>query len=306
MSSSTTTSNNKILASIVIPTYKEGANLKELITRIFKAIETEQGTKKNDNKSNNSFLLTTSNTEVIVVDDNSQDGSEQIVNELSQQPHHLNARIIVRTQERGLSSAVLRGFSESRGDFLMCMDADLQHPPEAVPAMFRELISPTSEKNKKEKAEEEEEAPPVEFVLGTRYGSGEMSVDKNWPAYRRFISKTARLMARALTPLSDPMSGFFVIRRDTYERAKRTGINPIGFKIALELYVKAGVKKHREVPFAFGVRLYGYSKLSSKVIVHYLSHLRELYMFTYGTHLYVVLALIAILVLFGTYRLLLH
>lgn len=303
MSTSTTTSNNnsnnKILASIVIPTYKEGANLKELITRIFKAIETEQG----NNKSNNSFLLTTSNTEVIVVDDNSQDGSEQIVNELSQQPHHLNARIIVRTQERGLSSAVLRGFSESRGDFLMCMDADLQHPPEAVPAMFRELISPTSEKNKKEKKVEE---APVEFVLGTRYGSGEMSVDKNWPAYRRFISKTARLMARALTPLSDPMSGFFVIRRDTYERAKRTGINPIGFKIALELYVKAGVKRHREVPFAFGVRLYGYSKLSSKVIVHYLSHLRELYMFTYGTHLYVVLALIAILVLFGTYRLLLH
>lgn len=276
-------SNNTTLASIIIPTYKECGNLKELITRIFAAIESEQGNKQQPSS------LTVNNTEVIVVDDNSQDGSEEVVNEVGKT---LNARIIVRKTDRGLSSAVLRGFDEAKGTYLMCMDADLQHPPEAVPAMFRALIGVKLASAA---------SSPAEFVLGTRYGSGEMSVDKNWPAYRRFISKTARLMARPLTPLSDPMSGFFAITREAYERAKRTGVNPIGFKIALELYVKAGIKKHKEVPFAFGVRLFGYSKLSSKVIIHYLSHLRELYQFSFP-YMYYVLALLIVLFLYIAYR----
>ena len=258
-----------MIASIVIPTYKECANLNELITRIFEAIAKEQG-------PSSSSSLTPSNVEVIVVDDNSQDGSEQIVNELGKK---YNARIIVRTLERGLSSAVIRGFEEAKGQYLMCMDADLQHPPEAVPLMFREIIG-----------------GKVEFVLGTRYGSGEMRVDKNWPAYRRVISSGARLLARPLTPLSDPMSGFFAITKTAYERAKQNNLDSIGFKIALELYVKARIQKHSEVPFAFGVRVHGYSKLSSKVIVHYIQHLRKLYGFSYPYFIYFII--VAVLILF--------
>jgi dolichol-phosphate mannosyltransferase len=168
----------------------------------------------------------------------------------------------VRTTERGLSSAVLRGFKESKGDILMCMDGDLQHPPESVADLIKTL----------EKGNE--------FVIGTRYGGGNLSVDKDWPMYRRVISQGARTLARLLTPLSDPMTGFFGITRPAYERAQKNGINPIGFKIALEMYVKAGIKKHAEVPINFGVRLHGYSKLTGAVIINYLKHLRELYGFS--------------------------
>ncbi|KAL9648467.1 hypothetical protein ABK040_014087 [Willaertia magna] len=268
-----------IIATVVIPAYKEAANLKELITRIYEAIDTyDFGSecKKVDRKS----------LEVIVVDDNSQDGSEEIVNEISKT--NSNVRIIVRKNEKGLSSAVLRGFDEAKAtNVLLCMDADLQHPPESVPRMLQPLLKNNDN---------------TEFVLGTRYGSGSMSVDSNWPLYRRVISKTARSMARPLTPLSDPMSGFFAITTEAYRRA-RSSVNPIGFKIALELYVKASIKKHSEVPFAFGVRLHGYSKLSGKVIVHYLKHLYDLYLFCYP-YLPIVLLLFVILFVYLMYTLL--
>lgn len=237
-----------IKATIVIPTYKESANLKELITRIYKAVDDQTSGQLNKN-----------NVETIVVDDNSQDGSEEIVNGLKSE--YPNTYIIVRKTERGLSSAVLKGFDEAKGDLLLCMDADLQHPPEAVPKMLKKLET-------------------SEYVLGTRYGGGSMSVDKNWPFHRKLISKTARLMAQPLTALSDPMSGFFGIQKSAYLRA-RNKVNPIGFKIAMELYVKAGIKKHEEVPFAFGVRVHGESKLTGKVILNYLQHLYELYSYQY-------------------------
>ncbi|KAJ3301885.1 dolichol-P-mannose synthesis [Kappamyces sp. JEL0829] len=151
-------------------------------------------------------------------------------------------RIIVRTKERGLSSAVLRGFKEAQGTLLLCMDADLQHPPEKVPELFQVL-----EKN--------------EFVIGTRYASGDLEVDKDWPLYRQVR--------------------FFGIQRYVLERGEKNKISPIGFKIAMELFVKCQVERHGEVPIAFGVRMAGESKLSSKVIYNYLQHLGALYLFKF-------------------------
>lgn len=196
--------------SIIIPAYKEVGNLKPLIERISKT-------------------LTGKKFEIITVDDNSQDGSEELVTELSKK---YPCRIIVRTTERGLSSAVLRGFEEAQGDLLICMDADLQHPPEKLLEMFEALDK-------------------SEFVIGTRY-AGQDSVDKDWPLYRRVISSGARMLAIPLTPLSDPMTGFFGIKKEVLERGKN--ISPIGFKICMELFVKCGVEKHAEVPIYFGVR----------------------------------------------------
>jgi dolichol-phosphate mannosyltransferase len=129
-------------------------------------------------------------------------------------------------------------------------------------------------------------------VIGTRYGEG-VAIDENWPLHRRVISKGARLLGVALTPLSDPMTGFFGIRRDVVclccwhiacdsfhvvmnlshfifillvpeqilhnQFARGKNINPIGFKIALELYVKCGCTRPTEVPFSFGVRIHGES-----------------------------------------------
>ncbi|EFC49037.1 predicted protein [Naegleria gruberi] len=274
-------SSSSVLVTIVIPAFKEAANLKELVTRIYDAVETQEIKTLDQQK------LIRSNTEVIVVDDNSKDGSDDIINELAKdKTKYPNLRIIVRTNEKGLSSAVLRGFDEGKGQYLMCMDADLQHPPEDVPKMFQYLFKDNA----------------VEFVLGTRYGSGSMSVDSNWPLYRQIISKGARSLARPLTPLSDPMSGFFALPKSVYQRALLNSVNPIGFKIALELYAKAGVKKHAEHAFAFGVRLHGFSKLSGKVIVHYLKHLYDLYQFKYPYMLHLA-AIIILLFVFYILRL---
>uniref|UniRef100_A0A7S4NXC5 Dolichol-phosphate mannosyltransferase subunit 1 n=1 Tax=Paramoeba aestuarina TaxID=180227 RepID=A0A7S4NXC5_9EUKA len=248
--------------SIVIPTYKEKDNLKELVTRVVRALAEE---KKQ------------SSTEIIIVDDNSQDGSVQVIESLQKEGY--NVRIDVRTKERGLSSAVMHGFRQAKGVCLLCMDADLQHPPEKVPELLNAIDPKFS-------------SQPAEFVIGTRY-AGENSIDKDWPVYRRVLSGGARVLARPLTPLSDPMTGFFGLRKDVLGRA--TNVNTLGFKISLELYVKCNVTKHAEVPIIFGVRQYGYSKLSSKVIVHYLQHLRHLY---WNTHPFLFVVLIA-LALFG-------
>jgi len=237
-------SDPSIIASIIVPSYKEAGNVKALVERVFAAFDkTKSGIKRE-------------NVELIYVDDNSRDGTEEAVNALAAKGYAV--RIIVRTKERGLSSAVLRGFEEARGKLLLCMDGDLQHPPESVPELLESL-------NK----------DGVEFVIGTRYGEG-VAIDKSWPLHRRIISVGARLLSRPLSPLSDPMTGFFGVRKDVYNRGKQK-ISPIGFKICLETYVKCGVKKSAEVPFSFGVRTVGESKLTGTVIIRYLQQLAELY-----------------------------
>ena len=115
--------------SIVVPAYKESKNMEPLITRISSAI------------SNFSH-------EIIVVDDNSKDGTDTVIKQLQQQKHKV--RLITRVSERGLSSAVLKGFVEARGEYVICMDADLQHPPEALPEFIKMLDT-------------------FEFVIGTRF-----------------------------------------------------------------------------------------------------------------------------------------
>jgi dolichol-phosphate mannosyltransferase len=174
---------HSILASVIVPAYKEGANLRELVTRVFAAFDKQPA-----------GALQRNNVEMIVVDDNSRDGSEDTIKALAAEGYE--CRIIVRTTERGLSSAVIRGFQEGRGQLLLCMDADLQHPPESVPSLFAALNH-----------------GDTEFVIGTRYGKG-VAIDDNWPMHRRVISKGARMLGAALTPLSDPMTGFFGLRKE--------------------------------------------------------------------------------------------
>ncbi|CCD26912.1 dolichyl-phosphate beta-D-mannosyltransferase NDAI_0J00200 [Naumovozyma dairenensis CBS 421] len=238
-----------IVNSVIVPAYKEKLNIKPLTTRLFAALGNDAS----------------KSTELIFVDDNSQDGSVEEVETLQKQGY--NVKIIVRTEERGLSSAVMRGFHDAEGDYLLCMDADLQHPPESVPAMFDNLKTHP-------------------FVLGTRYAPG-VGIDKDWPLYRRVISSTARLMARPLTTASDPMSGFFGLQKKYLLDPAAKDINPEGFKIALDLLAKLPLPANEpigEVPFSFGVRTEGESKLSGKVIVQYLLQLKELYVFKFGAN----------------------
>ena len=155
----------EVVATVVVPTYKERPNLRPLITRVFAALSR--------------FPALHNKVELIVVDDNSCDGSAEEVASLSREG--LPCRVIVRTRERGLSSAVIRGFEEGRGKVLLCMDADLQHPPEKVPELLAALLDTGKE-----------------FAIGTRYAGAVLSVDEGWPLYRRVISWGARVLARPL------------------------------------------------------------------------------------------------------------
>ncbi len=226
-----------VMLSIIVPTYHEVENIPTLINEISQALD-----------------RTTHPYEVIVVDDNSQDGSEEAVALLGKEGHPV--RIVTRTEERGLSSAVLRGFEEARGTYLLCMDADLSHPPAAIPRLIDAL-----------------QRPETDFVIGSRYVPG-ASTDEDWGLFRWFNSKIATLLARPLTSAKDPMAGFFALSRDTFIQAD--ALNPIGYKIGLELIVKCGCKSVREVPIHFADRRFGESKLTIKEQLNYLKHLWRL------------------------------
>jgi len=192
--------------------------------------------------------------EIIFVDDDSKDDIEKIISNLSSEG--LNVRLIQRKNERGLSSAVLRGFSEAEGGILVCMDADLSHPPESIHVMIDKIV-----KNN------------AEFVIGSRYVNGG-STDHKWTIYRRINSRIATLFAKPFTTAKDPMSGFFAIPDRVYKRG--SSFNPIGYKIALELIVRCKCEKIVEVPIHFSDRKFGESKLTLKEQLNYLVHIKRL------------------------------
>jgi dolichol-phosphate mannosyltransferase len=167
----------------------------------------------------------------------------------------------VRRSDRGLSQAVLDGLRRARGEYLVCMDADLSHPPEVLPAMLTKLEG------------------GADFVLGSRYVAGG-TTSHDWGFLRWANSRAATLLAMPLTSVSDPMSGFFALRRSTFELGK--DFNPIGYKIGLELIVKCHCERVVELPIHFEDRQFGESKLTLHQQFLYLQHLRRLYIFKFG------------------------
>ena len=227
--------------SVVIPTFREVRNLDPVARAVDAALRERR-----------------LSYEVIFVDDNSQDGSEELAAQLAAT---LPVRMIVRRDERGLSTAVLRGIDEARGEYVVVMDADLSHPAERIPDMLALLESGASD-----------------FVVGSRYVAGG-SLDSSWTWFRHLNSKVATWLALPLARVRDPMSGFFALRRADAPAAHR--LSPIGYKIGLELLVKGEFKKPGEVPIHFADRVHGESKLSWKEQVRYLRHLRRLYQFRF-------------------------
>ena len=232
---------DQVLISVVVPTYREADNLPLLVPRITTALKSWPH-------------------EIIIVDDNSNDGTDQAVATLRNQGHAV--RLIVRTDQRGLSSAVMRGFAEAQGNILVCMDADLSHPPEVLPGMVGMLAN-----------------AGAEFVIGSRYIKGG-TTDTRWSLFRKLNSRVATLMARPFCRVSDPLSGYFVLPRKVFERAE--SLNPVGYKIGLELMIKCGCTDIAEIPIHFSDRRLGQNKLSLREQINYLRHLKRLADFKFG------------------------
>ena len=227
--------------SLIIPTLNEADNLPILADRIRSAMRGRT-------------------YEIIIVDDASRDGTQQVAGRLSAE--HPMCLLVREHPTGGLGGAVIHGMEAARGEILVVMDADLQHPPEALPALLAPL-----------------ESDEADFVIGSRHVSG-ASVDGQWSVFRRVNSAVATLLARPIAGrVSDPMSGFFSLRRQTFLAAQR--LEPMGYKIGLELMCKCRVQRIREVPIQFGTRLGGSSKLSTKEQVRYVQHLASLYCFAF-------------------------
>ena len=235
--------------SVVVPTFCEAENLAVLVPRLCQV-----------------FTDNSLNGEIIVVDDNSPDNTVDVVRKLSES-HPV--RLIVRTSERGLSSAVIAGMLAADGEVLLCMDADLSHPPEDVPKLFQAIAGNRLD----------EGVRSTSFVIGSRYVTGG-STESGWGLGRWLNSKGATLLAWPLTSVSDPMAGFFALRHEDFRKASGT-LDPIGYKIGLELLVKTNTRRALEVPIEFKNRLHGESKLSLREQLNYLRHLARLYRFRF-------------------------
>jgi dolichol-phosphate mannosyltransferase len=218
--------------SVIVPTFNERDNVAELFARLAKTLEGISW-------------------EVIFVDDNSPDGTWQTVQEMAQRDTRV--RGIRRIGRRGLSGACIEGILASSAPCVAVMDADLQHDETQLPKMLGLL-----------------QRGEAELVVGSRYIDGGNADSFN--RQRRGASEFATTLAKKLlrVEVADPMSGFFMIRRDRFEQlAPKLSVQ--GFKILLDI-VATGQGKLRvvEIPYAFGSRLHGESKLDSMVALDFL------------------------------------
>jgi dolichol-phosphate mannosyltransferase len=226
------------MISVILPTYNEAENVRRIIPAISKI-----------------FREQSIEGEVIVVDDNSPDGTAGIASNLADS---YPVRVQVRKSDRGLSRAVIEGFSLAKGEICVVMDADLSHPVEKIPDMVRPILE-----------------GKCDVTVGSRYVAGGGA--HNWPLVRKIISKGAGLLAKGVTALSDPTSGFMAVRKGVLKGAT---LDPLGWKIVLEVVVKTRARI-MDVPIVFAHREQGESKLGFKAQVDYLRHLGRLYAFRY-------------------------
>jgi dolichol-phosphate mannosyltransferase len=227
--------------TVVVPTYQEAQNIPHLIERV-REVREAAGL----------------DLELLLMDDRSGDGSAELVERIAL-PW---VRLIERTGKRGLSEAVLEGLRRSRRDVLVVMDGDLSHPPEEIPRMLRAL------------------GEGADVVFGSRFTEGG-STDDDWSLFRRINSRVATLLALPLVRMKDPMSGFFAMRRATFEAGR--DFSPVGYKIGLEVVIKCRCRRIVEVPIHFTDRQRGRSKLSMAEQLNYLKHIRRLYDYRFGT-----------------------
>ena len=218
--------------SVIVPTFNERDNVHELIRRLQEVLDGYRW-------------------EVIFVDDDSPDETASLVRELAQKDGRV--RCVQRIGRRGLSSACVEGMLASSSPYLAVIDGDLQHDESLLPRML-ELLRDSDK----------------QIVIGTRYagGGGVGEWDKSRVAISSFASRLSRFVLKS--ELSDPMSGFFMLRRDWMETAMRR-LSGIGFKILVDLFASAPTApRFAELPYEFRVRQKGESKLDSQAAWDYI------------------------------------
>lgn len=217
---------DQFTVSVIVPTYNERENAGPLIARLGAALAGMQA-------------------QVVFVDD-SDDGTEDVIR---RQQTDLSVQVIHRPPARragGLSTAVLEGVAAARGTYIVIMDGDLQHPPETIPGLVQRA-----------------EDTGAQIVIASRNVSGGSNAGLDGP-WRRFVSwalgMTARLMFyEKLRRVRDPLSGFLLVRRNALEGI---ALRPVGFKISLEVLIRAAGSKVEEVGYTFGERAAGETKAS--------------------------------------------
>ncbi|NMB79858.1 MAG: glycosyltransferase family 2 protein [Methanomicrobiales archaeon] len=214
--------------TVIIPTFNEEANIRNIVMAVDAV-----------------FYENSLNGQVLVVDDNSSDGTIAIVREIKRIKPHVD--ILVREKDHGLSQSVADGFVHAASEVFIVIDADFSHPPVLIPRMYEEIKKGS------------------DVVIGSRYMEG--GGIKDWPLKRRLISTGATFLGRLLFPdITDPVSGFFAIRKNV---VKDASLKPRGYKILLEVLGKGHWEKDVEIPFEFTDREAGASKLKLRTIIEY-------------------------------------
>jgi dolichol-phosphate mannosyltransferase len=217
--------------ALIVPTLNEAGNIGPLLDSVQQAL----------NSADNPYT-------VIVVDDGSTDGTREIVRDYSRRDARI--QLAPRDGQSGLAGAILHGWAQSDAELLGVMDADLQHPPDLLPSMLAAADD------------------DVDIVVASRYAK-ENGV-RGWNPVRALISRLSTLATRPLLSnklgVTDPMSGFFIVRRECIDGLT---FQSKGFKLLLEILVRGKIRKAREVPYRFGLRRAGRSKASASVAVQY-------------------------------------
>ena len=231
---------SEIKFSLVIPTYQESQTISSLVETVTECLD----------------QVLFKQYEVIVIDDNSPDLTWKIAEQL--QLSYPQLRVICRQGKRGLSTAVLEGWKVAKGEILGVIDADLQHPPQLLKQLWQEI----------EKGSD--------LVVATRYKKG--GKVEHWSVTRQVLSKGAHWLGLIFIPdvvsgVSDPMSGYFLVRRCCLEYSC---LRPVGYKILLEVLGKGEIRKVAEVGYCFQARSSGKSKVSYQQSLDYLHHLLRL------------------------------
>ena len=199
-----------------------------------------------------SLILNKEDYEIIVADDNSPDGTSKIVKSLEKK---IPVRLLLRLKDKGLANSVIAGFKFAKGDIYGVIDADFSHPP----ATLKDMIKKMEETN-------------ADMIVASRLVKG--GGTEGWPKQRQVTSYLAGLLARPITFVKDPMSGYFILKKEVIENVE---LIPRGYKILLEILAKGKYKKVVEVPFIFKDRTAGESKLTMKVNLLYIRQLMHLY-----------------------------